>query len=93
MLTGCRQLQMQRCVDEHNVVVDDSLCNWPQQQNPNGGHYPVPYRWYYGGAGTYYPGSTASGGGYAPMAGYSYANSTSRGGFGSSFGHGGGADE
>jgi hypothetical protein len=93
MLAGCRQAQMQRCVDEHNVVVDDSLCqNQPGQQNnsyyhPGGGGF---YRYYYGGGGTYFPGSVATGGGYAPTPGYSYA--TSRGGFGSSFGegHGGG---
>jgi hypothetical protein len=78
---------MQRCVDEHNVVVDDGLCgSQPGQQGkiadrPLGGVY----RYYYGGTGTYYPGSVAAGGGYAPMPGASYA--TSRGGF--SYGRGG----
>jgi len=91
MLTGCRQEQMQRCVDEHNVVVDDSLCNVQPQRSPTGGFYPNPFRYYYGGTGTYFPGSIASGGGYAPMSGFSYA--TSRGGFGSSFSGGEGAGE
>jgi hypothetical protein len=84
MLTGCRQEQMQRCVDEHNVVVDDSLCGVPPRPNGFGGFYPSPFRYYYGGVGNYFPGSIASGGGFAPISGYSYA--TSRGGFGSSFG-------
>ena len=83
MLTGCRQEQMQRCVDEHNVVVDDSLCEMQPQRNPNGGFYPNPFRYYYGGVGNYFPGSVASGGGFSPVAGFEYA--TSRGGFGSSF--------
>jgi hypothetical protein len=91
-LAGCRNQEMKRCVDEHNVVVDDSLCNAQQQPNPNGSYYP--FRWYYGGSGGYGPGSTAGGGGYVPVAGHSYSPSTSRGGFGSSSGDsGGGADE
>jgi hypothetical protein len=94
MLAGCRQPQMKRCVDEHNVVVDDSLCqNQPGQQNNN---YYHPgglgfFRYYYGGMGGYYPGSIATGGGFAPVSGASY--STSRGGFGSSFGGGEGVGE
>jgi hypothetical protein len=94
MLAGCRQTQMQRCVDEHNVVVVDSLCqNLPGQQNNN---YYHPgglgfYRYYYGGGGSYFPGSVATGGGYAPVSGFAYA--TSRGGFGSSFSEGHGAGE
>jgi hypothetical protein len=96
MLAGCKQEQMQRCVDAHNVVVDDSFC--ANQQNPpnnNNGNYPGIgfYRWYYGGVGNYYPGSIATGGGYAPVSGFDYA--TSRGGFGTSSGVGGhgGVDE
>jgi hypothetical protein len=92
LLTGCRQEQMQRCVDEHNVVVDDSLCqNQPGQNNNNFYHPPGIFRYYYGGSGTYFPGSVATGGGYAPVTGFSYA--TSRGGFGSSFGGGEGGGE
>jgi hypothetical protein len=97
MLAGCKQEQMKRCVNEHNVVVDESFCETqPGQQQQNNNNYYQPttpgfYRWYYGGGGTYYPGSIATGGGYAPSAGFSYA--TSRGGFGSSFGGGEGVGE
>jgi hypothetical protein len=87
-LAGCRQHEMQRCVDEHNVVVDDSLCNAQSQRNPNGGFYPNPFRWYYGGWGGFGRGSTAGGGGFTPIMGHSYSSSTTRGGFGSTF-HGG----
>ena len=99
MLAACRKPEMQRCVDEHNVVVDDSLCgNETGQQNnnyyhPGGGLYPSPFRWYYGGFGGYGPGSIVGGGGYVPMAGHSYASSTTRGGFGSTHASGGGAVE
>lgn len=93
MLTGCHQPMMQRCVDVHNVVVDDSLCGSPQKSNPSRGFYPNPFRWYYGGSGMYYPGSIVTGGGFAPLGGQSYVLSTSRGGFGSTFGHGGGGGE
>lgn len=99
LLAGCRQ-QMKRCVDDHNVVVDDSLCeaqqNQQNQQGPNRGGYPGywPYHFYYGGSGGFGRGSVASGGSFSPKAGVSY--STSRGGFGSahsSFGGHGGAGE
>lgn len=97
MLSGCRQPQMQRCVDESGSVVPDSYC---QNQTPvqhNGGTYYHPfgngyYRWYYGGGGGTARGSTVSGGSYTPLGGRSYSTSTSRGGFGSthaSGGHGG----
>jgi hypothetical protein len=85
---------MQRCVDEHNVVVDDSLCNAQQpntQQQHNGGvgFFPMPYRWYYGGWGGYSRGTVIGGGSYAPAAGHSYSSSTERGGFGSTHSSGG----
>ncbi len=85
---------MQRCVDEHNVVVDDSLCKAQQQRNPNGGFYPSPFRWYYGGWGGFGRGITVGGGGFAPITGHAYSSSTTRGGFGSTHasgegGHGG----
>jgi hypothetical protein len=89
MLTACRQPEMQRCVDEHNVVVDSSLCGLPPRPNPMGGFYPSPFRYYYGGWGGYGLGSTVGGGGYAPMAGHSYSSSTTRGGFGSTHASGG----
>jgi hypothetical protein len=88
LLTGCRK-DMQRCVDEHNNVVDDSFCkNQPnQQQRPDGHGGVIPffpmYRYYYGGWGSYTPGTHADGGAYVPTAGRSY---TTRGGFGSFFG-------
>ena len=102
MLTGCQKPQMQRCVDENNHVVDDSLCaNLPAnqqgvQQRPDGhgSVLPViiPYRSYYGGWGGYGLGTLVGGGGYTPVAGRSYANRsgvTIRGGFGKSFSEGG----
>lgn len=90
MLTGCRQAQMQRCVNEHNLVVDEAFCkNQPAQQNNNNYHPGGPgfYRYYYGGAGGYYPGAVVTGGGFAPLPGASY--STLRGGFGSTHAGGG----
>jgi hypothetical protein len=99
---------MQRCVDENNKVVDDSLCaNQPQQgvqqQRPDGhgGFIPIilPYHYYYGGWGGYGIGSVVGGGSYIPSAGRSYVTRsgvTTRGGFGSSFSgssHGSGAGE
>jgi hypothetical protein len=89
MLTACRQPEMKRCVDEHGVVVDDSLCATQPRPNPVGGYYPIPYRYYYGGYGGFGPGSMVSGGGYAPMSGHAYASSTERGGFGSTHAGGG----
>ena len=98
--TGCRKPEMQRCVDENNKVVDDSLCaNQPQgqaQQRPDGhgGFFPIfiPYHYYYGGWGGYGLGSVVGGGSYAPAPGSSYTTRsgvTTRGGFGSSFSEGG----
>ena len=97
MLQGCRKPEMQRCVDENNKVVDDSLCGKPQQGMRSDGHggfvpFIIPYRYYYGGYGGYGLGSVVSGGTTTPTAGRSYATrsgSTSRGGFGSSFSEGG----
>jgi hypothetical protein len=94
MLAGCKQQQMKRCVDEHNVVVDNSFCDTQanQQNQPNNNYYhpvvPVFYHYYYGGTGGFYPGSIATGGGFTAAPGVSY--STSRGGFGGTFGDGGG---
>ncbi len=97
LLAGCRGPEMQRCVDENNHVVDPSFCNnlpanssQPLYRNNGVGgaiFYPHVYRYYYGGGGSYSPGSVVSGGGYAPSSGHSYSTSTgtSRGGFGSHF--------
>lgn len=104
MATGCRKPEMQRCVDENNRVVDDSLCaNLPansnqQYQNLGGTGY-IPYHplyhYYYGGWGGYGLGTVVGGGSYTPSVGRSYATRsgvTTRGGFGRSMsaGHGGG---
>lgn len=96
VLSGCRKSEMQRCVDEHNLVVADSFCkNIPNQQQNNSGYRPggmgfFPYHYYYGGGGGYGLGSSVYGGANAPIAGHSYGSSTSRGGFGST--HGGGSE-
>ena len=103
MIAGCRQPEMQRCVDENNKVVDDSFCHQTGQQQRPDGHggfvfIPMPYHYYYGGYGGYGPGSVVGGGSYAPAPGHAYST-TSRGGFGGSFGggegggHGSGAGE
>lgn len=91
MMSGCSKPEMQRCVDENNHVVDDSLCGkqppGAQNQNPNGvGYFPHIYRFYYGGWGGFGRGTVVGGGTYAPVGGHSYADSvghvTVRGGFG-----------
>ena len=99
LLSGCRKPEMQRCVDEQNHVVDDSLCNnqpATAQQRPDGhgGFLPlfIPYHYYYGGWGGYGLGSVVGGGSFTPAAGRSYTTRsgvTTRGGFGSSFSGGG----
>lgn len=88
MSSGCRKPEMQRCVDENNRVVDDSLCaNLPQLTDGNpqypdrSGHGYVPYRplyhYYYGGWGGYTPGTVVGGGSTSPVEGRGYV--TSRG--------------
>lgn len=105
LMSGCRKPEMQRCVDENNKVVDDSLCanlppgnSNPQYPNMSGGGY-VPYvplyHRYYGGWGGYALGTLVGGGSTAPMEGHSYVTShgvstgTVRGGFGRSMSSGG----
>lgn len=96
MATGCRKPEMQRCVDEQNHVVDDSLCaNLPNQQSlqqqPYRPGFPL-YRYYYGGWGGFGIGTPVGGGGYVPDVSRSYitrSGVTTRGGFGSSFSEGG----
>lgn len=81
---------MQRCVDEHNNVVDESFCknlpNQPQQRSDgHGGFLFLPiYRYYYGGIGSYNTGTHVDGGSFTPAPGRSYST-TVRGGFGRSF--------
>jgi uncharacterized membrane protein YgcG len=95
LLTGCRP-EMQRCVDENNHVVADSLCDNQPNQHPVAGTsaYPIllPFHYYYGGWGGYGIGSVVGGGSTTPSFGRSYATKsgrTIRGGFGSSFSEGG----
>lgn len=96
MLFGCRQQEMQRCVDENNKVVDESFCKQTgqqqMQQRPDGhGGFimaPLLYHYYYGGYGGFARGSVVGGGSYTPTPGRAYST-TSRGGFGSSFSSGG----
>jgi hypothetical protein len=88
MTTGCRQPEMQRCVDENNKVVADNLCQQQGMQQRPDGHggfifLPMPYRYYYGGYGGYGLGSAVGGGAYTAVPGRSYSSSTTRGGFGS----------
>ena len=95
LASGCKRPEMQRCVDEHDNVVADNLCQGPRQQrveqrpDGHGGFIPffIPlYRPYYGGMGGYGLGEHVYGGGYAPIPGRSYASpSVTRGGFGRSF--------
>lgn len=104
---GCDSTEPKRCVDEQNHVVDPKFCaalpNGQQtvQGTPgnmggyytNGIFYPHIFRYYYGGIGLGF-GSVVSGGSYSPVPGHIYSFSgTSRGGFGSSFGGGGGEGE
>jgi hypothetical protein len=93
VLAGCRPEQPKRCVDENNHVVDPSFCQ--SKPNPNQpGYQPGiaywPYHYYYGGNGGFIPGSVVSGGSVTPAPGVSYSTTT-RGGFGSSFGGGDGS--
>ena len=87
LATGCRKPEMQRCVDENNHVVDDSLCaNLPPDNNQQyqnlGGHggtyvpYHPLYHYYYGGWGGYALGTLVGGGSTTPAEGRSYVNST-----------------
>ena len=95
LTTACRpKPEMQRCVDEQNHVVADSLCQGLPPAgaaqpgiNPGMGFYP--YRYYYGGGGGFGLGSPVFGGGYIPATGHTYSSAsgrstTVRGGFGSS---------
>ena len=96
ILTGCRPKEMQRCVDEHDNVVDDKLCaNLPQnavQQRPDGhgGFIPfiLPYRYYYGGGGGLGAGSRVYGGGYQPQPNHRYTSPRGGSGGGGGFFHG-----
>jgi hypothetical protein len=86
LMNGCDDggdwVEAKRCVDNNNVVVEDSWC---EDTAGNPGHRGTGFHsFYYGGRG-YYPGEVASGGGRVPQGGVSYrsASSIPRGGFGS----------
>ena len=98
LLAGCHHPEPKRCVDENNRIVDQSFC-LAAPPGPNGAtinnHYYGPglwpYHFYYGGGGGWAPGALVSGGSATPLSGHSYStSSTTRGGFGSSFGGGSG---
>ncbi len=85
--SGCHRADPQRCVDEHNVVVDPKFCeNLPPgaissgTPTNHGGYYgnggifmPHMYRNYYGGVGGYALGSIVNGGSFTPVPGHSYS--------------------
>jgi hypothetical protein len=94
-LTSCNRKEMQRCVDDHDIVVSDQYCE--QGYNNSYPRTGPGYHWYYGGRGSYILGTSASGGGVTPHDGFSSVRSSgasvSRGGFGSSASHGGSSGE
>ena len=83
LLTGCHHPEMQRCVDEHNHVVDQRFCqNLPPQNAGYGGGFGGPgyipmYRYYYGGGGGWNLGEPVYGGSYSSLSGHSYTTSSS----------------
>lgn len=93
ILSGCRPKQMQRCVDEHENVVDDKFCadqpggaQTVVQQRPDGhgGFVPIiipMYRYYYGGSGSYGIGSRVYGGGFQPSESEAYQRSGGAAGY------------
>jgi hypothetical protein len=91
LATGCERPEMQRCVDEQNMVVDDDLCHAIGEQRTIGGnpHKPPVYRYYYGGTGSPESGTTAEGGRFEPDPTHSYKIATSsvtvRNGFGNKY--------
>jgi hypothetical protein len=64
--TGCRKPEMQRCVDQQNVVVDDDLCHATGEQRILGKKPEdrSTFRYYYGGTGSTEPGTVATGGSF-----------------------------
>ncbi len=96
MTVGC-ETQPKRCIDEHNVVVDQSFCEAAATGGQND-YFRQHYHYYYGGNGGFALGTRASGGSFTPSDGVDYSTSTTRGGFGSfgggdsGGGHGGGGE-
>lgn len=74
-MAGCRKPEMQRCVDQDQIVVDDDLCHATGEQRILG-QKPKPastYHYYYGGTGSTEPGTRATGGSYIRLSGHTYA--------------------
>lgn len=72
---GCRKAEMQRCVDQHNIVVDDDLCHASGEQRILGKkpEERTSFRYYYGGTGSTEAGTLATGGSYLPDRNRTYA--------------------
>jgi hypothetical protein len=66
--------EMARCVDYQDRVVSKAFCQVPAQsvRIPGSIHQIARYRRYYGGFGSFDPGSTAWGGSDQPIAGHLY---------------------
>lgn len=73
--TGCRKPEMQRCVDQQNIVVDDDLCHATGEQRILGKKPEArsTYRYYYGGTGSPEPGTVATGGSFMRERSHTYA--------------------
>lgn len=67
----------QHCVDQNDIVVDDSICKVDAGISTTGSHWYFGPRWFG-------IGSRVSGGSYIPMSGRSYNFSSPSGGFKSS---------
>jgi hypothetical protein len=75
LMAGCRKPEMQRCVDQQNVVVDDDLCHAMGEQRILGKKPEArsSYRYYYGGTGSTEPGTVATGGSFLRERDHTYA--------------------
>jgi hypothetical protein len=75
LMDGCRKPEMQRCVDQQNVVVDDDLCHALGEQRILGKKPEArsSFRYYYGGTGSTDPGTVAIGGSYMRERDHTYA--------------------
>ena len=72
---GCRKTEMQRCVDQQNIVVDDDLCHATGEQRILGKkpEERTSFRYYYGGSGSTEAGTQATGGSYLPDRNHTYS--------------------
>jgi hypothetical protein len=75
LMTGCTKPEMQRCVDQDRIVVDDDLCHATGEQRILGQRPKASgaYRYYYGGTGSTETGTLAEGGSYIRLANHNYA--------------------